>query len=185
MDRFALMERIRRGDQEAFREIFAAYRMPVYRFALEKTNDAQKARDIVKHVFSTVYESLKEEPYYGDFSAWFQTLAELKLSEMKIMEAHQLSPDAVKKKQRAKEEPVSALPVQAGETPEAALLEQPRKKTKMSAGYAIGQGLLIILRIALMGCLIWAILGMLRAMQVFALPDWGYTWFNNSVFKLF
>lgn len=182
MDRFALMERVKNGDKDAFREIFRVYSKPVYDTALKHTDDPEEAKAIVKRVFSIAYDTLLKEPYYGDFSAWFQTLAELQVCEWQARE--KLEARRAKQAQKQQKKNAGDAP-QAEDTPQAAQATPVLEKKQVPVGTVLLRVLVMLLRVVVTAGLLWAIIGMLGALHILEAPNWGYMWFNQNLFELF
>jgi RNA polymerase sigma-70 factor (ECF subfamily) len=70
-----LVERVRRGDRDAFAELVVRYQRPVYNAAWWVLRNAEDARDAAQNVFVKVAERLDEyDPRYRFFS-WIYRIA--------------------------------------------------------------------------------------------------------------
>jgi RNA polymerase sigma-70 factor (ECF subfamily) len=71
----ALVERYRRGEHAAFRELVVRYQRPVYNAAFWILHDAEDARDVAQSVFLRVAERCDDyDPRYRFFS-WIYRIA--------------------------------------------------------------------------------------------------------------
>lgn len=79
---FQLMQRIQRGDREAFATLYATYNQMVFATAMAQTGNQQQAMEIVKIVFREAYQSiLANGPYPGDVYEWLHTLTMRQLGQ--------------------------------------------------------------------------------------------------------
>ena len=82
MESMELMQRVHAGDGEAFKTLYGRYSQVVYRVAFQELGDQAQSLSVVKSVFRTVYDTLRERgPIEGDFYGWLdaQTARELRL----------------------------------------------------------------------------------------------------------
>jgi RNA polymerase sigma-70 factor (ECF subfamily) len=66
----AVIEACQRGDADAFRELFEAYKGRVYSIALYFTGDRSAAHDVSQQVFSTVYTAIARFRHEAAFDTW-------------------------------------------------------------------------------------------------------------------
>ena len=69
-----LIEGCRRGDSEAFRELFERHKDKVYSTALRYSGDVVVAQDICQDTFLKLFTSLKAFRGESDFSSWLYRL---------------------------------------------------------------------------------------------------------------
>ena len=65
-----LIERVQRGDQEAFRDLVSRYDRQVLSIASTYTHDPDDAQDIYQEVFIRVFKSLAGFQFRSEFSTW-------------------------------------------------------------------------------------------------------------------
>lgn len=78
-DVFKLLDRIRRGDEPAFRQLYKAYSRKLYAYALRQLGDPGKAEEIVS---DTLYEVWKHPDRFrgeSQFSTWLIGVARNKI----------------------------------------------------------------------------------------------------------
>lgn len=66
----SVIEACQRGDGDAFRELFEAYKSRVYSIALHFTADHGAAHDISQQVFSTVFTAIARFRHEAAFDTW-------------------------------------------------------------------------------------------------------------------
>ncbi len=79
MENIALLYRMHVGDDEAFRQLFAYYSEPVYKTLLERCQDKQLAREMLKSIFQEVYVKLKSADQVDSVGFWLSALTEVQL----------------------------------------------------------------------------------------------------------
>ena len=90
MDEQFLIEKLRQGDEAAFREIVETWKNRVYNTALGILQNAEDAEDVTQEVFVQVYESVEQFKGDSKFSTWLYRIAVTK------------SLDHIRKKKRKK-----------------------------------------------------------------------------------
>ncbi|MER3498261.1 MAG: RNA polymerase subunit sigma-70 [Chitinophagaceae bacterium] len=70
MDKFILIEKLKRGDEEAFKQIVESWKDLVYNTAIGFLQNAQDAEDITQEVFLEVFESVKNFKAEAKFTTW-------------------------------------------------------------------------------------------------------------------
>jgi RNA polymerase sigma-70 factor (ECF subfamily) len=70
MDEQTLVQRIRKGDSEAFDEIFYCYQARIYNYARRLLGDAEDARDLTQESFLKAYRALARGEEPQNLSAW-------------------------------------------------------------------------------------------------------------------
>lgn len=71
-----LVERCRRGDQQAWAELVRLYSRRIYNLAYRFTSSHAAAEDLTQEVFIRIYRSLDQyDPRLGDLSNWLMRLA--------------------------------------------------------------------------------------------------------------
>lgn len=72
----ALIERIQAGEPDAFGELYARYRAPIFRFLYFRLNDRQRSEDLTHDVFVRALGSVHRFQWQGkDPGAWLVTIA--------------------------------------------------------------------------------------------------------------
>jgi RNA polymerase sigma-70 factor (ECF subfamily) len=70
-----IVERVRRGQTDAFAEIVGRYQDEVWRIAVRLLTDRDATRDLVQQVFVDAYHHLDQYRPGTDFGAWLRTIA--------------------------------------------------------------------------------------------------------------
>ena len=70
-----LVRRCREGDGEAFDQVFARFRGPLYAYLARTTGDAHLAQDMLQDVFLRMVENLDRYRESGRFEAWLFRIA--------------------------------------------------------------------------------------------------------------
>ncbi|HEY1869633.1 MAG TPA: RNA polymerase sigma factor [Chitinophagaceae bacterium] len=70
MDEKILIEKLKQGDETAFRQIVADWQNMVYNTAVGILQNAEDAEDVAQEVFVQVYESVKTFKAESKFSTW-------------------------------------------------------------------------------------------------------------------
>lgn len=69
-DEARLLEACRRGDRDAFQELFVAYKDTVFSIAYHFSNDEAMARDVAQQVFLKLYTGIGKFREEASFSTW-------------------------------------------------------------------------------------------------------------------
>lgn len=69
------IKQIARGDMEALRELYEAYKVPVYRLAFSMTKNRESAEDITQDTFLKIQEKAGKYHYNTSEAAWIYTIA--------------------------------------------------------------------------------------------------------------
>jgi RNA polymerase sigma-70 factor (ECF subfamily) len=75
MDELELVERLKKGDEEAMREIMRIYKNRIFNFILRIVKDRDKALDLTQEVFIRAYFRIKSFRKSSKFSTWLFTIA--------------------------------------------------------------------------------------------------------------
>ena len=70
-----LFERIRRGEQDAFRELYEASYKPLYAFLLSFTQNAEDAKDLLQDTYIQIYKHCDKYEKRGNPMAWMMKIA--------------------------------------------------------------------------------------------------------------
>jgi RNA polymerase sigma-70 factor (ECF subfamily) len=71
-----LIERVGRGDREAFEELYRRYTRPVFGLALRRLGDRGRAEDAFQDAFAAIWRSAASfDPERGQGGAWLYTVA--------------------------------------------------------------------------------------------------------------
>ncbi|MBC7172001.1 MAG: RNA polymerase sigma factor [Polyangiaceae bacterium] len=70
-----LLERFNEGHVDAFEELLARYRRPVFNFVLRSVRDVGRAEEILQEVFLRVVQRSGEFRGHSKFSTWLYTIA--------------------------------------------------------------------------------------------------------------
>lgn len=71
----SLLERLRRGDADAFAAVFDAYHLPICRYLCSLVSDADLAEDLAQQTFIKAYRALGEGPAPENLKAWLYAIA--------------------------------------------------------------------------------------------------------------
>ncbi len=71
----ALLERFNEGQVEAFEELLARYRRPLFNFVLRSVRDVSRAEELLQEVFLRVVQRSGEFRGQSKFSTWLYTIA--------------------------------------------------------------------------------------------------------------
>ena len=67
----ALMLEFQGGSREAFEELFARYRKPLYGFFARRLNSPDRAEDLTQEIFIKIFRTLHAyKPELGSFETW-------------------------------------------------------------------------------------------------------------------
>jgi RNA polymerase sigma-70 factor (ECF subfamily) len=75
MDEIELVERLKKGDEEAIREIMRAYKNRIFNFILRIVKDREKALDLTQEVFIKAYFKINTFKKDSKLSTWLFTIA--------------------------------------------------------------------------------------------------------------
>lgn len=75
MDEERIIAQAKRGDQEAFGELFDRYQPFVWNMALRMTGDCDEAEDVAQEVFVTVWKKLPQFQGLSTFSTWLYRIS--------------------------------------------------------------------------------------------------------------
>src|SRR5512141_2200797 len=82
LDESQLVERLKKGDESAFRTIVATRKDLVFNTAVGLLQNAEDAEDITQEVFIKVYESVHQFKGESAFSTWLYKIAVTKSLEL-------------------------------------------------------------------------------------------------------
>lgn len=185
MEQTEMLQKIQKGDQEAFRALFNAYAEPTYHILFKKCGNKATARMLLKRVFQDVHSSLKLQEDVDPTALWLNALAnwqaETHLFCRNETEAVWQTMPAVQQAE------LPQTPNKAELVPaESAPRELPREPfTAPVPKKQPGSIALLVVLLTMTVCLIWVMVGLLMEMQVLPHADLGYEWFNTAVFNLF
>lgn len=74
-DEQALVQRLRRGDREAFRELYARYAQPTFRFLARLSGSRERAEDLHQETWLAVARHAARLALDSDLGAWIFTIA--------------------------------------------------------------------------------------------------------------
>lgn len=75
MSELDLVERLKKGDEEAMREIMRTYKNRIFNFILRIVKDRDKALDLTQEVFIRIYFKINSFKKSSKFSTWIFTIA--------------------------------------------------------------------------------------------------------------
>lgn len=201
-----LVQRIRRGDKGAIKELVAAYGNAVYQRAFERTQDKELAREAARQTFGQFVTIVQQQPEEDGWSLWFGDLIERNISaysqigvDMRYIETelenelYQQQPAPVQKAQAAypaasqasarNAEPQRERNAHSGSRSarEEVFAEPAEAKPRKRSG----QGFTVFVLVIICLLLIWVVAGVAMTMKWIPYYDLGYSWFNASVFRLF
>lgn len=70
-----LFERIRQGEQDAFRELYEISYRPLYAFLLSHTMDSEDAQDLLQDTYIQIYKNCHMYKEQGNPMAWMMKIA--------------------------------------------------------------------------------------------------------------
>jgi RNA polymerase sigma-70 factor (ECF subfamily) len=118
-----LIEKSKRGDEEAFGALFSLYRDKIYQHSLGILKDEESAQDVTQEAFVHAYRHLKEFRSDSSFYTWIYRIA------------HNLSLNELKKKGRHKEEEFNEAITPGGASEEESLEKREVEEAlKMAVG---------------------------------------------------
>ncbi len=74
-DQERVVEEAKKGDENAFRELYRAFEKPVYRFIFRMVTNSDEAADITQDVFFKVYQKIDTCKKPEFFSSWLFSIA--------------------------------------------------------------------------------------------------------------
>lgn len=75
VDDMTLVERVKRGDSDAFQELVSRYENKVYRLAIKLTRNETLAEEVLQEVFLRIYEKLDTFRGESALSSWIYRIA--------------------------------------------------------------------------------------------------------------
>ncbi len=75
MDEIEIIERLKKGDEEAMRELMRIYKNRIFNFVLRIVKDRDKAKDITQEVFIRAYFKINSFKRGSKLSTWLFTIA--------------------------------------------------------------------------------------------------------------
>jgi RNA polymerase sigma factor (sigma-70 family) len=75
LDEFVLIERLKQGDDEAFRQIVETWKDMVYNTVIGMLQNQEDAEDVTQEVFIQVFESISDFRSESKFSTWLYRIA--------------------------------------------------------------------------------------------------------------
>lgn len=157
----SLQEKIRMGDEDAFRRLYGEYSGEVFRSAKAALRDEAKARDTVKTVMVSLYREMCDAGSPVDTDARTEELTRSAIAA---------AAGAAEREQTAAS-PADASPrANAGG----------EKKRSRAGDVFATVGTALFCAFAL-----WSLAGMLMAFGVLPVKDLGYSFFDSRVFPLF
>ncbi len=75
MDEIEIIDRLKRGDEEAIREIMRIYKNRIFNFVMRIVKDREKAMDITQEVFIRAYFKINSFKKGSKLSTWLFTIA--------------------------------------------------------------------------------------------------------------
>lgn len=75
VDDVTLVERVKKGDSEAFQELVSRYENKVYRLAIKLTRNETLAEEVLQEVFLRIYEKLDTFRGESALSSWIYRIA--------------------------------------------------------------------------------------------------------------
>lgn len=199
-----LQKRIRGGEREAFRSVYAKFGRGVYFAALDALRNEEAARAVVKKVFLTLHSELMSTDDDLDIPPRIKALTQNELLLLQVLgsPSGQEAAAAVGEQARATaaDEPLAApepIPADAGEkTLPVDLPPLERTRAYMRADGAENgagakptrrkkHGFLTFLLVVFLLALLWVLAGVLMGLGYVPQLDLGYNWFNMNVFPFF
>lgn len=180
-----LLQKIQKGDQEAFRALFNAYAEPTYHILFKKCGNKATARMLLKRVFLEVQATLKLQEDVDPTALWLNALADLQ-AETHLFYRSEVEAvwQSMTKVQQAEPPQVPTRPGHEQEHPDLRVL--PREPfTQPVQAKRKGSAALLILLLAMTAFVLWGAAGLLMEAQLLPRIDLGYDWFNATVFNVF
>ncbi|MBQ9082324.1 MAG: hypothetical protein IJY28_02360 [Clostridia bacterium] len=150
-----LLKNLTSGDPEAFQQFYDQYSLPVYRYILDRTGDAERTHRLWQETFRSLPDLLQNTTQPDPMLLLLTVLADRRIDLLNAIEAFHVSevvPDSVQKRAASRRTGLIILLV----------------------------GLILVGILAL-----WVATGFLMALDVLPAYDWGYSWFNRVFFRLF
>jgi len=86
-----IIERVKKGDQAAFRKIVEEYRQQAFSMAFRITCDEEEARDVVQESFIKVWQKIGTYDMTQKFSTWlYKIVANSAIDRMRQIKRHNL-----------------------------------------------------------------------------------------------
>lgn len=161
----SVQEKIRLGDEDAFRRLYGEYSGDIFRSAKAALKDESRARNVVKTVMVTLYRDM------CDAGAAIDTDERVEiLTGLAIVNALNV-PSGAESGENGQNASVSSPADRSGAA----------EKKRVSAGSIFASvGAVLFFTVAL-----WALAGILMALGILPVKDLGYTFFDTHVFPLF
>jgi len=83
-----LVERCRRGEAQAFEQVFGLFRGPLYSYLARTTGDGHLAEDLLQDVFLRVIDNLDRYEESGRFEAWLFRIAANRVRDWARRQSH-------------------------------------------------------------------------------------------------
>ena len=199
-----LQKRIRGGEREAFRSVYAKYGRSVYFAALDALKDEKAARAVVKKVFLSLHSELMRAEDDVDIHPRIQALTQDELLLLQVLNSPSGEEAAAVVSERSsaedEDEPLGAPEPSLADAEEEPLpVELPpleRTRAYMRADGTVNgpyakpvrgksHGFLTFLLVLFLLVLLWMMAGVLMGLGYIPKFDLGYSWFNMNVFPFF
>lgn len=185
METNELLARVREGNEEAFRLLFARHGETLYQSLMERCHDKRIAREALKDVFQKAYATLRNSPQPDGTALW---LNELTMNSLEERLTAQKQAVAMCEGLQSERENAAAETFHQEPGGTERIICDVRKgmhtpstrKTSHISGTAIAIILIVLLLLT-----IWYIVGALMRMGMLPNVDLGYSWFSSHVFSLF
>ena len=70
-----ILERVREGDQDAFRELYEVSYRPLYAFLVSYTQNAEDAKDLLQDTYVQIFSNIHQYQSRGNPMAWMMKVA--------------------------------------------------------------------------------------------------------------
>ena len=179
----SLQERLREGEEAAFRGLYAAYAGELYRSAKAALKEEAAAREVVKQVILSLHRAICESDTPVDTDRLTEDFSREAINRA-LWAAHGASHRAPRRLTDAPAASAAdAAPRHIGATSEKTDPTDPAEAPKAtpSVGAIVAGALIGLFLIAAL----WALCGMLMALNILPKADLGYTFFDTHIFPLF
>lgn len=185
MEQTDLLQKVQKGDQEAFRALFNTYAEPTYHILFKKCGNKATARMLLKRVFLDVQATLKLQEDVDPTALWLNALANLEAETHLFCRSEAEAVwQSMPKMQQAEPPLAQARPEPLQAQPDLRVL--PREPfTQPVQAKRKGSAALLILLLAMTVFVLWGAAGLLMGAQLLPRFDLGYDWFNATVFNVF
>lgn len=213
MNSHELQRKIRGGDRDAFRALYAACGQGVYTRAQAALGDADAARDAVKQVFLNLHNEILASGQPLDIDARLVDLLDGEVRMRRVLAGDFTAADDARPAPPPPEAPVQSAPATEAPAPEKPPRPAPdpfseaepyrppleraqaymqadaagarQKKQKERPSRTRGNAFITVLIVIFLLLFLWVLAGILMDFKILPRIDLGFRWFNEAIFPLF